>query len=440
MIARPIASLTEAIELVRARADYRHRVPASGTDEVARLGRNFNAMMAAIQERENDLHRLTLFQRTILDNVAYGIISTTPEGIVTSFNAAAVRLLGYTADEVVDKQTPQLWHDPEEVARYAQQLSEELDETILPGFEVFTARARRNLPEENEWTFICKDGRRIPVNLSVTALRDEGGLITGFVGLGYDLTERKRAEEEIYQLNYELEQRVVDRTAQLEVANQELEAFSYSVSHDLRTPLRAIDGFSHILLENYAGKLDDEGKRLLGVVRENTSRMAQLIDDMLKFSRTGREELISSEINMEKMARDVFKEIQPSDADSKLQLEIEPLPPTRGDKAMMHQVFVNLLTNAIKFSRAQETPVIRVGATVKDAETVYFVKDNGVGFDMQYANKLFGVFQRLHSVNEFEGTGIGLAIVKRIVTRHGGRVWAEGRVGEGATLFFSLPR
>ncbi len=438
-IVRPIASLTEATELVRARADYMHRVPASGTDEVARLGRNFNAMMGAIQEREDDLRRLTLFQRTILDNVAYGIISTTPEGMVTSFNAAAEHLLGYTADEVVGKNTPELWHDPEEVTRYAEQLSEELDETILPGFEVFVARARRNLVEENEWTFICKEGRRIPVNLSVTALRDEEGRITGFVGLGYDLTERKHAEEEIYLLNYELEQRVADRTAQLEVANQELEAFSYSVSHDLRTPLRAIDGFSHILLDNYAGKLDDEGKRLLGVVRENTGRMAQLIDDMLKFSRTGRMELASSRINMEKMARDVFKELQPSDADSKLQLEIEPLPPASGDSAMMHQVFVNLLSNAIKFSRAKETPVIRVGATVKDAETVYFVQDNGVGFNMQYADKLFGVFQRLHSVNEFEGTGIGLAIVKRIITRHGGRVWADGKPNEGATIYFSLP-
>jgi PAS domain S-box-containing protein len=438
-IVRPIASLMEATELVRARADYRHRVPASGTDEVARLGQNFNAMMEAIQERENDLHRLTLFQRTILDNVAYGIISATPEGIVTSFNPAAERILGYTADEIIGKQTPACWHDPEEVTRYAQQLSEELDETILPGFEVFAARARRNLPEENEWTFICKDGRRIPVNLSITALRDDEGRITGFVGLGYDLTEHKHAEEEIYKLNYELEQRVADRTSQLEAANRELEAFSYSISHDLRTPLRAIDGFSHILLDNYAAKLDDEGRRLLRVVRDNTGRMAQLIDDMLKFSRTGRVELAFSGIDMEKMARDVFAELQASAVHSKVQLEIDHLPSAWGDSAMMRQVFVNLLSNAIKFSRGKETPKISVGATVNDAETIYFVKDNGVGFNMQYAGKLFGVFQRLHSVNEFEGTGIGLAIVKRIVARHGGRVWAESKDNEGATIYFAFP-
>ncbi|MDO8312835.1 MAG: PocR ligand-binding domain-containing protein, partial [Sideroxyarcus sp.] len=196
MIVTPIATLTEATELVRAKADYKHRVPASGTDEVARLGQNFNAMMEAIQEREDDLRRLTLLQRTILDNVAYGVISTKPDGIVTSFNPAAERLLGYSANEVVGKQTPACWHDPEEIVRHAVQLSEELGEVIAPGFDVFAARPRRNLPEENEWTFIRKDGKRIPVNLSVTALRGEGGQITGFVGLTHDLTERKKAEQQ----------------------------------------------------------------------------------------------------------------------------------------------------------------------------------------------------------------------------------------------------
>jgi signal transduction histidine kinase len=244
---------------------------------------------------------------------------------------------------------------------------------------------------------------------------------------------------EISQLNNDLEKRVADRTAQLEAANRELEAFSYSVSHDLRTPLRAVDGFSHILLEDYADKLDDEGKRLLTVVRNNTNRMGQLIDDILKFSRTGRVEFSFSEINMEKLANEVFADLHSSAEGNPIQFEIEHLPPTQGDNAMMRQVFVNLLSNAIKFSSHNPSPKIVVSASVKDDETVYFVKDNGAGFDMKYSEKLFGVFSRLHSVDDFEGTGIGLAIVKRIIARHGGRVWAEGKVGEGATLYFSLP-
>jgi signal transduction histidine kinase len=243
----------------------------------------------------------------------------------------------------------------------------------------------------------------------------------------------------VNQLNAELEQRVLQRTAQLEAANRELETFSYSVSHDLRTPLRAIDGFSRILLDDYAGKLDDEGKRLLNVVRNNTSRMGQLIDDILQFSRNSRLEMTFSEIDMEKLAHEVVEELQPAIAKGKLQLEIEPIPPATGDQAMMHQVFVNLLSNAIKFSRSREPAIIKVGGSIKDDEAVYFVRDNGAGFDMQYADKLFGVFQRLHSINEFEGTGIGLAIVQRIITRHGGRVWAEGKINEGATIYFALP-
>jgi signal transduction histidine kinase len=234
-------------------------------------------------------------------------------------------------------------------------------------------------------------------------------------------------------------QQLAQRTVQLEAANRELEAFSYSVSHDLRTPLRAIDGFSKMLLDGYADRLDDEGKRLVNVVRRNTLRMAQLIDDILQFSRTGRLALTFSAIDMERMARDVFEELRLANADAGLQLDMGYLPSATGDRAMLRQVFMNLLSNAIKFSRGNETPRITVGGSIEGNEAVYYVKDNGVGFDMAFADKLFGVFERLHGVSEFEGTGIGLAIVKRIVERHGGRVWAQGRVGEGATFCFSLP-
>ena len=269
--------------------------------------------------------------------------------------------------------------------------------------------------------------------------RDADGRPVRMTGVNYDITELKEAEDKVIELNHHLEARVAERTAQLEAANKELEAFSYSVSHDLRTPLRAIDGFSHILLEDYTDKLDDEGKRLLSVVRDNTIRMGQLIDDILKFSRTGRLEMNLSRIDMESMAHAVFEELQPSVDSSKLQLEIEHIPAAKGDSAMMRQVFVNLLSNAIKFTRNSTPARIKVGCSIVGNEAVYYVKDNGAGFDMQYANRLFGVFQRLHAVADFEGTGIGLAIVKRIITRHGGRVWAEGKVGEGATIYFALP-
>jgi PAS domain S-box-containing protein len=295
-------------------------------------------------------------------------------------------------------------------------------------------------PYELELELIPKEGGTRWMLARGELVRDEQGKPVMVRGVAMDITTRKRAEQEIRTLNQELEQRVAERTEQLEAANKELESFSYSVSHDLRTPLRAIDGFSHILLDDYADKLDDEGKRLLNVVRDNTGRMGQLIDDILQFSRTGRLELVFSEIDMERLAREAAEELKPAiAAGSKLQLEIAALPRAQGDRAMMHQVFVNLLSNAIKFSRTRETPAIRVGASVKPEETIYYVQDNGVGFDMQYSNKLFGVFQRLHSMNEFEGTGIGLAIVKRIITRHGGRVWAEGKVNEGAALYFALP-
>jgi len=268
---------------------------------------------------------------------------------------------------------------------------------------------------------------------------DDQKTVVGIFGISRDITELKEAQDKIGELNRELERRVAVRTAELEAANKELEAFSYSVSHDLRTPLRAIDGFSRMLLEDYGSELDDEGKRLLNVVRDNTGRMSRLIDDILHFSRTGRAGMSFSEIDMEGMARAVIDELKPLVAGRKLHISLGQLPGAQGDRAMLHQVFENLLSNAIKFTGRNEDAHIDIGGRIESGRAVYYVKDDGAGFDMQYADKLFGVFQRLHSVEEFKGTGIGLAIAKRIIVRHGGTIWAESEVGKGATFYFSIP-
>jgi PAS domain S-box-containing protein len=250
-----------------------------------------------------------------------------------------------------------------------------------------------------------------------------------------DITERKKAEEEIKKMNQDLKRRAIE----LEAAYKELETFSYSISHDLRTPLLVIGGFSRLLLEKYSNHLEAKGQQFLSNIHSSTQKMLQLIDDLLTFSRSEHQQMNPSEIDMGELAKAVFKELKSIIPEQTLLLEIKTLPPAHGDQSMIRQVFANLLSNAIKFTRPKEAGVIEIGCIVKENRNIYYVKDNGVGFDMRYADKLFGVFQRHHAVDEFEGTGVGLAIVQRIIHRHGGHVWAEGKVNEGATFYFTLP-
>jgi PAS domain S-box-containing protein len=377
-------------------------------------------------------------QRMLLEEV----LQQMPAGVIIAA-APSGRLI------LANQQVPQIFRHPlleaEEIQQYSQ-------------YRVFHADGRAYLPEEyplarslqrgevvidEDLEFLRGDGTRGTLRASSAPIRDGQGQVIAGVVTFYDITEQKRVEAQIRSLNEELHQRIIEvseRTAQVEAANKELEAFSYSVSHDLRAPLRAIEGFSRMLMEDHAARLDGEGLRLLKVIRTNTGVMGQLIDDLLTLSRTGRQELRMGEVDLSVLAKRVFKEIRDQAPKRNLRLEMKSLPPAQGDRALLNQVMVNLLNNAGKFTRSKENPLIEVGGWTEEQENIYYVKDNGVGFDMRYVAKLFGVFQRLHRSQEFEGTGVGLALVQRIVNRHGGRVWATGKVNKGATVFFSLPR
>jgi light-regulated signal transduction histidine kinase (bacteriophytochrome) len=244
----------------------------------------------------------------------------------------------------------------------------------------------------------------------------------------------EKAQQEINQLYADLQR----KNAQLELTNKELESFSYSVSHDLRAPLRSINGYAQIIREEYAGALGDEAKRLFQIIQKNATKMGHLIDDLLAFARMGRKELTRLPVDMNKLVEPIVADLV-NTTGTKARITVHPLLPVNGDPVLLSQVYINLISNAIKYSAKKEDPAVEIGSFEKEDDHVYFVKDNGAGFDMNYVHKLFGVFQRLHTHEEFEGTGVGLAIVQRIVVKHGGRVWAEGKTDEGATFYFSLP-
>ncbi|MEN3370005.1 MAG: hypothetical protein V7609_2148 [Verrucomicrobiota bacterium] len=334
-------------------------------------------------------------------------------------NVAAVRHYGFTEKEFL-----------------AMTLKDIRPAEDIPSLMDNLSQAGSELDETTEWRHRKKDGGSIDVEITSHELLWLGR--PARLVLINDITDHKRAEDQIRQLNLELEERVQHRTAELESANKELEAFSYSVSHDLRSPLRTVDGFSQAVLEDFGPQLPDEGRRYLQTIRDGAQRMGVLIDDLLTFSRLSRLPLHKENVDMGRMVRDTFAELDSEKQGRKIELKIGDLPKVHGDPALLKQVWINLLSNAMKYTRKREMAVIEVGSSRENGAATCFVSDNGTGFDMQYAHKLFGVFQRLHRTDEFEGTGVGLAIVQRVIHRHGGRVWAEATEGKGATFYFTL--
>ncbi len=374
------------------------------------------------ERRHADQQRL--LQATAFETAANAIMITDRAGTVLWVNPAFREQTGYAPDEVIGR-NPRLLKSGKHTAAFYKKLWD----TILAGRTwrgVFTNRR--------------KDGSLYYDEHTITPVRSSSGEITHFVAIMQDITERRRAEEEIRKLNRELERRVVNRTAQLEAANKELEAFCYSVSHDLRAPLRHIDGFVGLLTKAAGPSLSEQCRHYLDTLTLSAREMGRLIDDLLVFSRMGRAEMRQTRVDLDQLVDDVIHSLQADSNGRNIDWKKAHLPTVPADPAMLRQVLINLLSNAVKYTRPRDPAEIEVGSTQGEhGEVVIFVRDNGVGFDMQYADKLFGVFQRLHNDQDFEGTGIGLANVRRIIARHGGRTWAEGKVNAGATFYFSLP-
>jgi len=451
-VVSPIAALASAADQVRTRADYGHRVPVAGADEVARLGGGFNAMMEVIEDRDAELRHLSALQRTVLDNVGSGIISVTPDGVVTIFNRAAERLLGYTADEVVGKLTPMAWHDPAEIARKARELSAELRSTIEPGTEVLFARARRGLPDDGEWNFIRKDGSRLPVQLSRTAQHGEGGRITGFVALAHDLTERKQAEAAARRHQDELEQTVQQRTAELrlardaaESANQAKSSFLANMSHEIRTPMNAILGMSALALQ---GELAPQQRNYVHKAHAAAQSLLGIINDILDFSKieAGKLEVEAIPFSLDTALDNLVNVLamRAEEAGLELLLDLSPQLPTAlvGDPSRLGQVLLNLGNNAVKFTeRGEVTVVVKVASC--DATSVqlrFEVRDTGIGMSPEVQQRLFLPFSQADASTSrrYGGSGLGLAISRHLVRLMGGELEVDSKAARGSRFSFTL--
>ncbi len=354
--------------------------------------------------------------RSIIETAHEAFISIDAEGCVRDWNGRAESVFGWTRSEALGRPLVELI------------IPQQYREAHRTGLRRYLATGEGPvLNKQVELTALRRDGSEFPVEITIWPLQMEGQ--TTFHAFVRDISERKAVERQLRQYG-----------EQLEAANKELEAFAYSVSHDLRAPLRAVDGFSQAVLEDYGPQLPPEGRHYLESVRNGAQRMGQLIDDLLTFSRLSRQPLEKRTVNSAALVREVLEDLRALQLNRRVDIRIAELPSCKADPALLKQVWVNLLSNALKYTRTRDLAVIEVAGRTDGSETMFWVRDNGAGFDMQYAHKLFGVFQRLHRADEYEGTGVGLAIVQRVVHRHGGRVWAEGAADRGATFYFTLPQ
>ncbi len=370
---------------------------------------------------EDALRAASLYTRNLIETSLDPLVTISAEGKITDVNRATEYITGISRERLIGTDFSAYFTEPE-VARAGYLKAFAQGKVIDYPLAVHHA-----------------SGAITDVLYNAIVYRNELGEVLGVFAAARDITERKRAEEELRRHREHLEVMVAERTAELQAVNRELEAFSYSVSHDLRAPLRSVDAFAKMIEEDYAERLDDEGRRLLQVIRDSARDMGQLISDLLAFSRLSRKDLKMWRIGMSELIEDVRRQVEQVETGRAIRWNLGELPPAFGDEAMIREVLINLLANAVKFTRPRLEAAIGISGRVEGNNVVYSLTDNGVGFDMAYKDKLFCIFQRLHTTAEFEGTGIGLALVQRIVQRHGGRVWAEGKVNEGATFYFTLP-
>ncbi len=411
-ISQPILALTGTARAISDHYDFSVRAVKRGDDELGLLTDAFNQLLTQIHA-----------YKAALDEHAIVAI-TDPRGRIIYVNDKFCDISKYARDELLgqDHRIINSGHHPKEFIRG-------LWTTISQG-RVWKGEIKNR----------AKDGSIYWVDTTIVPFLKPDGKPYQYVAIRADITARKLVEQEIRRLNHELEARVRDRTAQLEAANKELEAFSYSVSHDLRAPLRHIDGFVGLLVKSDGQTVSERGRSYLETISGSAKQMGQLIDDLLAFSRMGRSEMHLAPVDLNELLEEVLPSLRSEYQARNIVWHKAPLPVVHGDRSMLRQVLVNLLTNALKYTRPRDPAIIEIGCrTDRPGESAVFVRDNGVGFDMKYSDKLFGVFQRLHRSEEFEGTGIGLANVRRIILRHGGRTWAESETGAGATFGFSLP-